>query len=138
MSILIAADDVLTVEQVARIMQVTLRTIRNRIKNGLLPGRKMVNGKSWRVRRADVDAMLQVPAHSEGAGTASYRPPLVDRLGTPEGRAHARAVLAGLGEDRDEAEQQASWAQLQQALEQRPMQFRRWNVETGEGQDEAE
>ena len=138
MSTLIAADDILTVEQVAQMMQVTPRTIRNKIKNGLLPGRKMVNGKSWRVRRADVDAMLQVPAQSGGTDTTSYRSPLVDRLGTPEGRAHARAVLAGLGEDRDEAEQQASWAQLQQALEQRPVQFRRWNVEIGERQDDAE
>ena len=139
MSVLTTAEDLLTVEQVAQMMQVTPRTIRNRINSGLLPGRKMVNGKDWRVRRADVESLFrQVPAQDGAAAVGSHRSPLVDRLGTDEGRAHARAVLATLGEDRDEAEQQSSWAQLQQALEQSPVQFRRWNVETGERQNEAE
>lgn len=139
MAATVAPNEILTVEQVARMMQVTPRTIRNRINRGLLPARKMVNGKDWRIRRVDVDAMLQEPParHAVPIDT-SYRPRLIDRLGTADGRARARAVLAALGEDRDEAEQKASWAQLQQALEQRTMQFRRWNVESGERQDKAE
>lgn len=120
-------EDLLTVEQVARMLQVSPRTIRNRINAGLLPARKLVSGKDWRIRPTDAAALLQEAAPRDD----TLQSPLIDRLGTAEGRAHAQVVLAQLGEDRDEAGQRESWAHLQKALEDDPVQLR-WDRETWE------
>lgn len=63
-------------------------------------------------------------------------PFVIDRLGTPEGRAHALAVLATLGDDRDEDEQRRAAEVLRHITS---LGLRRWDPETGEqvGDDAA-
>jgi excisionase family DNA binding protein len=114
-------EELLTVEQIAQMMQVNPRTIRNRINAGLLPARKMVGGKDWRIRRVDADALF-----SQGALRHAEQPAIIDRLSTPEGRARAVAALRSLREG-DVAEQQETLALLQKAEREQPLSFRSWD-----------
>lgn len=113
-------EDLLTVEQIAQMMQVNPRTIRNRINAGLLPARKMLGGKDWRIRRVDADALLR-----QGASRLAEPSPVIDRLSTPEGRARAAAALRSLRQG-DLAEQRETLALLQKAEREQPLAFRSW------------
>jgi excisionase family DNA binding protein len=62
----------LTVPQVAKAFQVTAQTIRNWIDQGVLPAVRV--GRAFRIRRADVDALLD-RADSESASLAAQRDP---------------------------------------------------------------
>ena len=115
-------EELLTVEQIARMMQVHPRTIRNRIHTGLLPACKMAGGKDWRVRRGDADALLrqQTPRSTEVGSTHA----LIDRLNDDPGRARAVAALRALRE-RDPDEQRATLAVLEQTA---PLSLRAWEA----------
>ncbi|MBV9848136.1 MAG: helix-turn-helix domain-containing protein [Armatimonadetes bacterium] len=132
MTVSYAPDDLLTVNQVASLLQMKPRVVRRRIKDKLLPARKPLGGRSWRIRRADALALLQEPSPTPPAPS-----PLIDRLGTPEGRARALAMLERLGEDWDAEEQRAALETLQQGLARHPFQLRRWDPETGQQWEEA-
>jgi excisionase family DNA binding protein len=49
-------EEILTTEQAAKYLKVSERTIRMMLTQGRLPGAKI--GRAWRVRRADLDAVL--------------------------------------------------------------------------------
>lgn len=48
--------DVMTIEEAAAYLRVHPQTIRRRLKDGTLPGAQI--GRTWRVRRADLDRFL--------------------------------------------------------------------------------
>jgi excisionase family DNA binding protein len=60
----------LTVPQVADELQVTAQTIRNWIGQGTLPAVRI--GRAFRVRRADVDALLE-RASADSGSVATHR-----------------------------------------------------------------
>lgn len=126
-------DTLLTVEQVAEMAHLRPRTIRVKINQGLLRAYKPPRSKRWLIRHTDAQKLLTgepVPQN--------FPPPfLIDRLGTPEGRARAVAALRTLGNDRDEEEQRVSGERLRQVRAEGPLQMRRWDVVTGERQDAA-
>jgi excisionase family DNA binding protein len=62
----------LTVPQVAAEFQVTAQTIRNWIDQGVLPAVRV--GRAFRIRRADVDALLD-RAQAESESLATQRDP---------------------------------------------------------------
>lgn len=62
----------LTVPQVAEEFQVTAQTIRNWIDQGVLPAARV--GRAFRIRRADVDALLD-RAQAESGSLAAQRDP---------------------------------------------------------------
>ena len=49
-------SDLLTVEEVAQYLRVSIYTVREMIKAGKLPGVKI--GKAYRVKRADVEKLV--------------------------------------------------------------------------------
>jgi len=75
-----ADDELLTVAEVAAIFRVTLQTIRNWIEWGKLPALRV--GRSFRVRREHIDALLD-QAQADDGGHATARDvwdPSVQRL----------------------------------------------------------
>jgi excisionase family DNA binding protein len=77
----------LTVNQVAEEFQVTTQTIRNWIDGGALPAVKI--GRSFRVKREDVDQML-ARARAESASLATRRDLWApETLGLPHRRREA-------------------------------------------------
>jgi excisionase family DNA binding protein len=69
-SFVMAPDQLLTVPQVASEFQVTAQTIRNWIAHGTLPAVRV--GRAFRVRRADVDALLE-RARADSSSIANSR-----------------------------------------------------------------
>ena len=66
------SNTLLTVPQVAEEFQVTAQTIRNWIDQGVLPAVRV--GRAFRIRRADVDALLdRAQAESESLATQRDR-----------------------------------------------------------------
>ena len=63
-------EPLLTVPQVAELFQVTAQTIRNWIDHGTLPALRV--GRAYRVRRADVDQLLERAA-ADSASLATRR-----------------------------------------------------------------
>lgn len=124
-------DILLTVEQVATMAHLRPTTIRSKINQGLLRAYKPPRGKNWLIRRSDAEGMLT----GSQASPALAPSPLIDRLGTPEGRARAVAVISQLGEDWDAGEQRDAWEKLRPNLEISRVQMRRWDPETGEKRD---
>ncbi len=55
--------NVMTVEQVAKELQLGIATIRDMIKRGDLPAVKI--GKQYRIRRADVEKLLDTEARDK-------------------------------------------------------------------------
>jgi excisionase family DNA binding protein len=53
--------DVLTVKQAAKYLQINPQTISRKLQHGILPGRKV--GKSYRIRKEDLDEYLKGPPH---------------------------------------------------------------------------
>jgi len=53
----VAADEVLTTEEVAQYLKMKEQTVRDLLRHRKLPGRKV--GKSWRVLRSELDAWLR-------------------------------------------------------------------------------
>lgn len=51
------ADDVLTADEAAKYLRVSLKTLYRLVAAGQIPGQKV--GRSWRFRRADLVAFLQ-------------------------------------------------------------------------------
>ena len=117
------ASELLSVAEAAALLRVNPRTIRNRIRAGLLPARTLAGTRTVRVERRDVLAQWQ--PHSTQAGLAPHgkSSPLVDRLGTPEGRARALAALDALTEG-DELEQRDTIALLARAEQNNPLALR--------------
>lgn len=66
------SNTLLTVPQVAEEFQVTAQTIRNWIDQGVLPAVRV--GRAFRIRRADVDALLD-RAQAESESLATQRDP---------------------------------------------------------------
>ena len=88
----------LTVPQVAEEMQVTAQTIRNWIDHGTLPAVRI--GRAFRVRRDDVDALLQ-RASADSTSLATRRDlwePTTTTLPRREGSARAWSVWDDAGE----------------------------------------
>jgi excisionase family DNA binding protein len=125
--------DYLTVDEVAHMLRLHPRTVRNRIRAGLLPAKAMSGGKSKLIAKSDALAQLRdvVPetdpsvARDREAGLADAPNILVDRLGTPEGRARAVAMLRQLRNDGDTAEQKKAWQALQEGVS--PLSLRMWS-----------
>jgi excisionase family DNA binding protein len=53
-------SELLTVEEVAEYLRVSIYTVREMIKSGKLPGVKL--GKSYRIKRADVERLVNTEA----------------------------------------------------------------------------
>jgi excisionase family DNA binding protein len=91
------ARALLTVSQVASEFQVTAQTIRNWIDHGALPAVRI--GRSYRIRREDVDALL-TRASAESSSLATRRD-----VWTPEStslpRRHDRAAPRSVWETGD-------------------------------------
>jgi excisionase family DNA binding protein len=62
-------EETLTTQQVARLLQVTDRTVINMAERGDLPGRTISRGKQrlWRFARTDVDAFVAEQQQQAGA-----------------------------------------------------------------------
>lgn len=60
------AEKILTPEQVAERLAVTPKAVREWLKSGMLPGRKI--GRLWRIRERDYDAF--VAPNNQGGGLA--------------------------------------------------------------------
>ncbi len=128
MTMLTENQSFLTVQETADLFRVDPRTIRNWIKSGKLRARRVAGSKGMLIAREDAHHLLEeVPTHLD---TQTFQPSLIDRLGTPEGRARAVALLENLGEDRALEEQRMAWEHLQKTRENHPIQFRRWDVNT--------
>ena len=52
-------DDLLTTQEVARLLRVTPETVRRLGRSGRLPGFVLSDKSGWRFRRADVDAFIR-------------------------------------------------------------------------------
>jgi excisionase family DNA binding protein len=50
-------DDLFTAEQVAALLQLSPKTIKDWLRAGKLPGYKI--GRAWRVRQEDLEAFIQ-------------------------------------------------------------------------------
>jgi excisionase family DNA binding protein len=86
------SDQLLTVPQVANEFQVTAQTIRNWIDSGVLPAVRV--GRAFRVRREDVDALLD-RARADSGSLATRRDLWAPTTTTlPHRRApdHARSI----------------------------------------------
>jgi excisionase family DNA binding protein len=63
-------DDLLTTQEVARLLRVHPETVRRLGRDGRLPGFALSDKSGWRFRRADVDALIKTLARTEpGPGT---------------------------------------------------------------------
>jgi len=145
--------DLMTVRQVALLFHLGERSVLSRIKDGRLTAHKMEGGKQWLIRREDALAALQgrpaphdrsAPTNRPGVVQAGDDPMhtgpgagIIRRTHTPEGRARALAALDRLL-DGDEDEQRRAWEHLQRIGPASAVQFRRWDVETGERREEGE
>ncbi len=147
MQTLLPASDLMTVRQVAELFRLGERSVLSRIKDGRLAAQKMEGGKHWLIRREDALAALH------GSSNGDTPPPGVMRAGnvsmgtetdtgiirrthTLEGRARALAALDKML-DGEEDEQRRAGEHLQRVGPESVVQFRRWNVETGESLDEG-
>lgn len=100
---LVMAERLLTVPQVADEFQVTSQTIRNWIDAGTLPAIRM--GRAFRLRRADVDALLD-RGRTEGGPRASKRElwnAEADRLPRRDESVPASTVWDGPADSRSQA-----------------------------------
>ena len=50
--------EMLTVEEVAKVLKLSPYTVRELLKEGKLPGRKIGGGRQWRVSRDDLEVYL--------------------------------------------------------------------------------
>ena len=121
-------SELLSIAEAAALLHVDPRTIKQRIRAGLLPAQTLTGSRIVRIERADVLAQLQaVPVPSVPPAS-----PAIERLNTPEGRARALAVLDALRHaPADEIDD--GW-DLEQALAQNPLTFR--TVILPDGDDE--
>jgi excisionase family DNA binding protein len=63
----ITREDVLTVADVAALLELTPFTVKDYARRGLLPGRKL--GRHWRFLRTDIEeAILKLPERSYATG----------------------------------------------------------------------
>ncbi len=97
------AERLLTVPQVAEEFQVTSQTIRNWIDAGTLPAIRM--GRAFRLRRADVDALLDHGRTDGGlrASKGELWSAEADRLPRRDERAPASTVWDGPADSRSPA-----------------------------------
>jgi excisionase family DNA binding protein len=58
------APDVLTPEEAADLLRVTVDTVRKLLREGKLPGAKV--GREWRLLRRDLEAHLRGEGRTEG------------------------------------------------------------------------
>lgn len=131
MSATIETPEYLTVAEAAALLRVHPRTILNRIRDGRLPAKRLQGGKTSLIARADALALLQdvSPARPEAPAPERLAPsPLIDRLGTPEGRARALAMLRRLREEGDIEEQRRAWEVLKDGVT--PLELRRWSPDS--------
>jgi excisionase family DNA binding protein len=131
-------DQLLTVRQAATLLHLDERTVQNHINGGRLPARKLPGGKGWLIRRADLFTSLQDlpsphrssdPQPSVVEAKNNFVPLEVDsgiirRTHTPEGRAHAIAMLRRLRAG-DTQEQTEVWSTLKTALDEDRLSYRK-------------
>lgn len=116
-------SELLSVAEAAALLRVSPRTIRNRIRAGLLPARTLTGSRTIRVDRQDVMAQWHPVSAGSRAASPGKLSPLVDRLSTPEGRARALAALDAPTEG-DALEQRDILALLTQAGRESPLTLR--------------
>jgi excisionase family DNA binding protein len=73
--------EILTVEQIAEMLQVTKQTVRNWVRSGVLPAIKTKH--LYRIRREDLDAMLARDQGSSGPLGTHRDPWAPETLGSP-------------------------------------------------------
>jgi excisionase family DNA binding protein len=67
-------NELLTVGEVADQLKVKAATVRRWINEDLLTARRLGGGKEFRVRRADLDSMLQLEPRTSRASHSARRP----------------------------------------------------------------
>jgi excisionase family DNA binding protein len=90
-------DQLLTVSQVAKRLQVTAQTIRNWIDGGVLPAARI--GRGFRIRRDDVDELLA--RASAESGSLATRRDIWEPTTTTLTRRHDPAAPQSVWEDTD-------------------------------------
>jgi excisionase family DNA binding protein len=91
-----AAEELRTVEDAARLLQLHPKTVLRFIKRGRLPATRV--GKAYRIRRADLDALAGLPPRAEQTPADAWVTSIVDVPGVgPElAQKWARSVTAAL------------------------------------------
>ena len=122
-------DELLTVRQAAALLHLDERTVRNHINGGRLPARKLPGEKGWLIRRTDMFLSLQdIPSlRLSTAGhpvSVDSNSSIIRRTHTPEGRAHAIAMLCRLRAD-DSREPKETWDILKTALDEDRLSYRK-------------
>jgi excisionase family DNA binding protein len=110
----------LTVEETARMLRLHPRTIRNRIKSGLLPAKQIMGGKNKLIAKSDALALLV-----NSAPATQVKSPLVNPLATLEGRARAIEMLRRLREEEGDEEEQQRAAEVLAHIT--PISLREWS-----------
>lgn len=60
-------SDILSVQQVADLLQINEYTVRYKARNGIIPGFFRI-GRKWRIRRADLEKWIDTQIESEEKG----------------------------------------------------------------------
>ncbi len=105
----ITRDDVLTVSDVAALLDLKPYTVKEYARRGILPGRKL--GRTWRFLRPELEEADQAPATSTGRGgepegvirVASASPPESQPQKMPVGSrsiSPSRTVTSAVGSSR--------------------------------------
>jgi len=65
MEVIMETDDILTVEQVAKILALHPRTVRNKIERGIIPAHRLPDSRRLYIRRSDLLAALELVEPTE-------------------------------------------------------------------------
>jgi excisionase family DNA binding protein len=92
----VAAEELRTVDDAARLLQLHPKTILRFIRRGRLPATRV--GKAYRIRRADLDALAGLPPRAEPAPADAWTTSIVDvpGVGPDLAKKWARTVTAAL------------------------------------------
>lgn len=93
-------EQLLTLEEVAALLQVHPRTVRRAISAGRLRACQVAERGTWRVRPADLDAWLEERATPRAPAASALAPvvPVAGRARAPRARRGRSGVLAVTGD----------------------------------------